>query len=123
MNIETLIEAAIAPVLRACQHESGRFFTQFLLQLTADPRYTLEELLDDAIPDSMHILTDRIRSLLHHLPAEQRHQRMRMSSVIGINLAAEYARQLQNDEAPNIEFVIADAVASICGFLMASPIR
>ena len=120
-DLEKLIEVAFGPVLRACQEESGRFFALFLVQLTADPRFNLDELVEDSLPDGVLVVTDRIRTLLHHLPLPIRQKRMRMASVIGINLAAEYAREINKGEAPDIDTVIDDAVASMHGFLMAAP--
>ena len=122
-NLEKLIEAAIGPIIRACEDESGRFFALFLVQLTADPRYNIDELLEDSSPDSVIIVTERIRSLLHHLPAEARQRRMRMVSVFGINLAAEYARSLNKGDATDVEEAIEDAVMSMSGFLRAAPRR
>lgn len=122
-NLEKLIEAAIGPVIRACKHESGRYFALFLVQLTADPRYNIDELVEEASPDSVIIVTERIRTLLHHLPADARQRRMRMVSVLGINLAAEFARSLTKGGAVDVEDAIQDAVVSMSGFLRAPPHR
>ena len=118
-NMLKLIEAAIAPVMRACDDENGQLFMLFLVQLTADPRFNIEEIVADAIPDSISILTDRIRTLLHHLPSETRDRRMRMMSIIGINIAADHARLLKHGRAPNIDQAIEEAVVSMSGFLQA----
>ena len=118
-NMLKLIEAAIAPVMRACDDENGLLVMLFLVQLTADPRFNIEEIVADAIPDSISILTDRIRTLLHHLPSETRDRRMRMMSIIGINIAADHARLLKHGRAPNIDQAIEEAVVSMSGFLQA----
>lgn len=122
-DLTALMEAALAPMLEACAEEGGRLYAMFLMQLTADPRFDVERLMQDLAPGSVEAVRDRAAALLGSLPPRVRDTRLRRLMTLSIAVMADYARDVEEGSAPRLADAIAEAGASLAGFLMAPAAR
>ena len=117
-SVPDLINAAIATLFEACEHKSGRLYASFLVQLTADPRFEMEELVASHVPESMRLIRQRLLDCLDYLPREIRERRVRQLSSIAIHVLADYARLKNENCAPPLNEAIDEATACLTGFLL-----
>lgn len=120
-DVQRLMEVTIAPMLEACLDEGGRLYATFLMQITADPRFDVDRLMDDLAPEGAREVTSRLRGMLPDLPEETRATRLRRLATMTISIMADHAREVANGTAPSLDWAIAEAGASTASYLTGKP--
>ena len=118
-DLAALMAAALAPMLEACSERGGRLYATFLMQLTADPRFDVDRLMEDLAPGSVEAVRRRAAAILRDLPSGVRDTRLRRLMTLSIAVMADYARDVELGSAPPLGEAIAEAGASLAGYLMA----
>jgi len=122
-DIASLMEASVAPMLEACQDEGGRLYAMFLMQIAADPRFDVDRLMEDLAPDGVRAVQERLRAAITQLPQQTLRTRMQRLAVMCIFIMADYARDVANGSAPSLDWAVAEAGASLAGYLLCEPGR
>lgn len=120
-DVQALMEANIGPLFEACLDENGRLYARFSVQLMTDPRYNVGALVRDIGIQSAIEIGERLRTILHEMPAETLSARLRQVFIISVILMADYSTAVERGTAPEIETAIREAAATLAGYLMASP--
>jgi len=117
--IAALMEAAMAPFMEACLEEEGRLYVRFSIQLMADPRFQVNELVGEL---GMKSVTELRRRLADHLTAIPPHvlaTRLRQAFMISMIQASDYAQRVEAGKAVPINEAVREAAAGLSGFLSA----
>jgi AcrR family transcriptional regulator len=121
VDIETVLQASIAPFMAACLQEDGRMYARFCVQLAADPRFQIADLINDIGMPSLDILRRLLIDRLRGIPSKILITRFRRAFVISFFLAADYARQIELRTAPPVEEATREAAVTLAAFLSAQP--
>lgn len=117
--LQSFIEAAIGPLFEACLEEDGRLYARFCIQLAADPRFNVVELVQDIGMSSADAMRESLLRHLTGLPQETLRLRMRQAFTISLVQTADFARLVEEGSAPPVKKAIREAAASLSGFLSA----
>lgn len=118
-DLNMLLDVIARAPLESCETEGGRFYAQFLAQLSADPRYDIEDLLVDFLPESMRLVRERIAQILTDHPRQHLDDRIRRLNTIAISLVADYARRKTSGTAPSIDVAAGEIANCLVAFLNA----
>lgn len=118
-DLKMLLGVIARAPLESCETEGGQFYAQFLAQLSADPRFDVEELLGDFLPESMRLVRGRIIQILADHPRDHLIDRVRRLNTIAISLVADYARRKAGGTAPTINVAAGEIANCLAAFLTA----
>jgi len=118
-DIAKLMEAAVGPLFEACLEENGRLYARFCVQLTADPRFDLVQLIGEIGMQSVAQMRALIGEALSDLPIDTLRTRLRLLFTISIVLMADYARLIEAGNAPPLDVATREAAFTLSGFLQA----
>lgn len=118
-DLKMLLGVIARAPLESCETEGGRFYAQFLAQLSADPRFDIEGLIADILPESMRLVRERIGQILAVHPRERLHDRIRRLNTIAISLVADYARRQTSGTAQSINVAAGEIANCLAAFLNA----
>lgn len=118
-KLETFLEAAVGPLFEACLEEDGRLYARFCIQLATDPRFDLVQLVQDVGMTSATTMRENLLHNLTGLPREVLRTRMRQAFIISLVQTADFARLVEQGDAPPVKKAVREAVASLSGFLRA----
>lgn len=118
-KLETFLEAAIGPLFEACLEEDGRLYARFCIQLATDPRFDLVQLVQDIGMTSATTMRENLLHNLTGLPRDVLRTRMRQAFIISLVQTADFARLVEQGDAPPVKKAVREAVASLSGFLRA----
>lgn len=118
-DLKMLLDVIARAPLESCETEGGQFYAQFLAQLFADPRFDIEDLLADFLPESMRLVRERIAQILAEYPQECLDDRIRRLNTIAISLVADYARRKTSGTAPTIKVAAGEIANCLAAFLNA----
>ena len=118
-KLETFLEAAIGPLFEACLEEDGRLYARFCIQLASDPRFDLVALVQDIGMTSATTMRENLLHNLTGLPREVLRTRMRQAFILSLVQTADFARLVEQGDAPPVKKAVREAVASLSGFLRA----
>lgn len=118
-KLETFLEAAVGPLFEACLEEDGRLYARFCIQLATDPRFDLVQLVQDIGMTSATTMRENLLHNLTGLPREVLRTRMRQAFILSLVQTADFARLVEQGDAPPVKKAVREAVASLSGFLRA----
>lgn len=118
-KLETFLEAAIGPLFEACLEEDGRLYARFCIQLATDPRFDLVALVEDIGMTSATTMRENLLHNLTGLPRDVLRTRMRQAFIISLVQTADFARLVEQGDAPPVKKAVREAVAGLSGFLRA----
>jgi AcrR family transcriptional regulator len=116
-KLETFLEAAVGPLFEACLEEDGRLYARFCIQLATDPRFDLVQLVQDVGMSSATTMRENLLHNLTGLPPQVLRTRMRQAFIISLVQTADFARLVEQGDAPPVKKAVREAVASLSGFL------
>lgn len=118
-RLETFLEAAISPLFEGCLEEDGRLYARFCIQLATDPRFDLVQLVQDIGMTSATTMREHLLHNLTGLPQEVLRTRLRQAFIISLVQTADFARLVEQGDAPPVKKAVREAAASLSGFLRA----
>lgn len=118
-DLKMLLDVIARAPLESCETEGGRFYAVFLAQLSADPKFDIEGLVADFLPESMRLVRERIGHILTVHPRERLDDRVRRLNTIAISLVADYARRKTSGTAPSIDVAAGEIANCLVAFLNA----
>lgn len=122
-DVTRLMVATVAPMLEACMEEGGRLYATFLMQIAADPRFDVDRLMEDLAPEGVRDVRQRLQAILPDMPATTLAFRQRLLASLIIAIMADFAREVEADTAQPLDIAIAEAAASLAGYLTCEPGR
>ncbi|MEO0642228.1 MAG: TetR/AcrR family transcriptional regulator [Pseudomonadota bacterium] len=114
-----LMEAALAPFLETCLEEDGRMYVRFCVQFASDPRFDVQQMVDEYSVHSLEILQTKLVGCLQGLPRAVLAARLRQGFNISLIQAADFSRQLEAGKTPRLEKVVREAALSLSGYFAA----
>ena len=114
-----LMEAALTPLMTTCLDEDGRRYVRFCLQFASDPRFDINELVDEVSLVSLEILSQRLVQNLPNIPVSTIEARFRHGFLLSLVQAADYALQVEQGTAPPVEDYVRECACGLAGFFAA----
>lgn len=118
-DIMPLLHAAIAPYLATCLEQDGRLYASFCAQLAAHPKFDILEIARNSEMPSAAVLRQHLQSELAFLPDDILETRLRRGFLISLSIAADYAAQIEKNEALPLELATAEAAQTLAAFICA----
>ncbi|MEM1148006.1 MAG: helix-turn-helix domain-containing protein [Pseudomonadota bacterium] len=114
-----LLTAGLGPLFEACLEEDGRLYARFCVQLAADPRFEMQDLIEDLGMTSIPSLRTRIAAILTHLPDHVLQMRFRQALSISLMQSSQFAERVEAKTAEPVEQAIREAAVTLAGYLSA----
>lgn len=118
-RLVALMEAALAPFLEGCLEEEGRLYVRFCVQLSADPRFDLVELVSEFGMESLRLLQEKIFDCLPAASRPVLMVRLRQALAISLIQAADFARRIENGTNLGLEETVREAAVTLSAYLSA----